>query len=59
PSLAGRVPARGELLEHPSGIQFEVLDADPRRIRRLRIHMVRREVQAPAEDTKNQEKTDD
>ena len=58
-SLAGRVPARGELIEHPSGIQFEVLDADPRRIRRLRIHMVRREVQAPAEDTKNQEKTDD
>jgi hemolysin (HlyC) family protein len=37
-SLAGRVPARGELVLHPhSGISFEVMEADPRRIRRLRI----------------------
>jgi magnesium and cobalt transporter len=35
-TLAGRVPARGEVLRHPSGIEFRVLDADPRRIRRLR-----------------------
>ena len=37
-SLVGRVPTRGELIAHPSGLQFEVLDADPRRIKRLRIH---------------------
>ena len=55
-SLAGRVPARGELIEHPSGIQFEVLDADPRRIRRLRIHMVRREDQEAPEALEKQEK---
>jgi CBS domain containing-hemolysin-like protein len=36
-SLTGRVPSRGELVTHPSGIAFEVLDADPRRIRRLRV----------------------
>ncbi len=37
-SLASRVPARGELLVHPpSGISFEVLQADPRRVRRLRV----------------------
>lgn len=36
-SLAGRVPTRGELLSHPSGLEFEVLDADPRRIRRMRV----------------------
>ncbi len=37
-SLAGRVPTRGELVIHPpSGISFEVMEADPRRIRRLRI----------------------
>ncbi|EWY42386.1 hemolysin C [Skermanella stibiiresistens SB22] len=36
-NLAGRVPSRGELLKHPSGIEFEVIDADPRRIKRLRI----------------------
>jgi len=37
-ALAGRVPARGELIVHPhSGLGFEVLDADPRRIKRLRL----------------------
>jgi len=36
-SLAGRVPIRGELIRHPSGLEFEVLDADPRHIRRLRM----------------------
>lgn len=38
-SIAGRVPVRGELIPHPSGIEFEVLDADPRRIKRLRVHL--------------------
>jgi len=37
--LAGRIPARGELVQHPGGIEFEVLDADPRRIKKLRIHL--------------------
>ena len=36
-TLAGRVPARGEVLSHPSGCEFRVLDADARRIRRLRV----------------------
>lgn len=36
-SLAGRVPSRGELIAHPRGLEFEVVDADPRRIKRLRI----------------------
>jgi CBS domain containing-hemolysin-like protein len=36
-TLAGRVPARGELISHPSGLEFRVLDADPRRIRRVRV----------------------
>jgi CBS domain containing-hemolysin-like protein len=36
-SLAGRVPKRGEVIAHPTGIEFEVLDADPRRIKRLRV----------------------
>ncbi|WP_332696055.1 hemolysin family protein [Bosea sp. (in: a-proteobacteria)] len=37
-TLAGRVPARGELIKGPEGLEFEVLDADPRRVKRLRIH---------------------
>jgi magnesium and cobalt transporter len=36
-TLAGRVPARGEVIGHPSGLEFRVLDADARHIRRLRV----------------------
>jgi magnesium and cobalt transporter len=35
--LAGRVPVRGELISHPSGLEFEILDADPRRIKTVRL----------------------
>jgi magnesium and cobalt transporter len=40
---SGRVPARGEVVEHESGVQFEIVDADPRRIKRVRVRL-----QAPA-----------
>ncbi len=36
-TLAGRVPQRGEVIVSPAGFEFEVMEADPRRIRRLRI----------------------
>lgn len=36
-SLAGRVPIRGELIRHSSGLEFEVVEADPRRVRRVRV----------------------
>jgi magnesium and cobalt transporter len=36
-TIAGRVPTRGEVISHPSGMEFRVLDADARRIRRLRV----------------------
>jgi CBS domain containing-hemolysin-like protein len=35
---AGRLPLRGELVAGPQGFEIEVLDADPRRIKRVRIH---------------------
>ncbi|MCK5374199.1 MAG: HlyC/CorC family transporter [Alphaproteobacteria bacterium] len=38
--LAGRVPARGEVLKHSSGMVFEIVDADPRRVKRLRIRNI-------------------
>jgi magnesium and cobalt transporter len=38
-TLAGRVPARGEVISHPSGMEFRVLEADARRIRRLRAKL--------------------
>lgn len=47
-SLVGRVPQRGELIAHPSGLEFEVLDADPRRVRRLRVRGLPAEM--PAKD---------
>ncbi len=37
-TLAGRVPSRSEVIVGPAGLEFEVLDADPRRVKRLRIH---------------------
>ncbi|MDO5758469.1 MAG: hemolysin family protein [Rhodobacterales bacterium] len=37
--LLGRVPVRGEVVEHPGGTTFEVVDADPRRIKRLRVRV--------------------
>jgi CBS domain containing-hemolysin-like protein len=36
-SLLGRVPQRGEIVNHPDGTEFQVLEADPRRVRKLRL----------------------
>jgi magnesium and cobalt transporter len=38
-TLSGHVPARGEVVAHPDGTEFEVVDADPRRIKRLRVRL--------------------
>ncbi|MDO6588993.1 magnesium/cobalt efflux protein [Loktanella sp. D2R18] len=37
--LSGDLPARGEVIVHPDGPEFEVVDADPRRIKRLRVRL--------------------
>tara|TARA_R110000787_G_scaffold63679_11_gene144228 strand:- start:331285 stop:332124 length:840 start_codon:yes stop_codon:yes gene_type:complete len=36
-TVAGRVPIRGEIIAHRGGIEFEILDADPRRVHRVRV----------------------
>ncbi|HTW36717.1 MAG TPA: hemolysin family protein [Rhizomicrobium sp.] len=36
-SLVGRVPQRGEVIHHPSGFDFEIVEADPRRAKKLRL----------------------
>ena len=41
-ALAGRVPQRGEVIAHPAGLEFEVIDADPRRVKRVRALPVTR-----------------
>jgi magnesium and cobalt transporter len=48
--LAGRVPSRGEIIPHPGGVSFEVLDADPRRVKRLRVRGLPRPASATAPD---------
>jgi len=40
-SLLGRVPQRGEIVNHPDGSEFQVLEADPRRVRKLRVTLPR------------------
>ena len=47
-ALVGRVPARGELIRHPAGVEFEVLDADPRRVKKLRVHVTRKAATDPS-----------
>ncbi len=37
--LSGRVPTRGEVVQHPAGVEFEIVDADPRSIKRLRVYV--------------------
>ncbi len=37
-TTVGRVPVRGELVQGPGGFEIEVLDADPRRVKRVKIH---------------------
>ncbi len=44
--LAGHIPAKGESVVHPSGWRLESVDADARRIKRLRLHAPESAVQA-------------
>ena len=37
--LAGRVPVRGEVVPHPLGAEFEIIDAEPRRVKRVRLRL--------------------
>lgn len=57
-TLAGRVPERGEVINHPEGVEFEVIDADARRVKRLRIRdMQKSEVTAAARPSAKSVKT--
>jgi CBS domain containing-hemolysin-like protein len=38
--LAGRLPQRGEVILHPEGFEFEIIDADPRRVKQVRVRKV-------------------
>jgi len=49
-NLIDRVPRRAEVITHPSGLEFEIIEADPRRVKRLSIRRLptpHREADAP------------
>ncbi|MDF3022951.1 MAG: putative hemolysin containing domain [Alphaproteobacteria bacterium] len=47
--IAGHVPTRGEVIRHqPSGVEFEVIDADPRRVTRIRLRNLPKKAPASA-----------
>jgi CBS domain containing-hemolysin-like protein len=46
--IAGRVPARGEIIRHGSGLEFEILDSDPRRVKKLKIDV--KNVRLPSDE---------
>jgi hypothetical protein len=52
---AGRLPVRGELIPGPGLFEFEVLDADPRRIKRVRITRLKDKRERPREQHKRGE----
>lgn len=41
-ALAGRVPGRGEIIRHPTGLEFEILDSDPRHVSMVNIRGLNR-----------------
>jgi CBS domain containing-hemolysin-like protein len=52
--MAGRVPPRGEIVRHASGLEFEILQSDPRRVKRIRIRLPRRDEPAADEQASDE-----
>ncbi len=46
-SLAGRVPGRGEIVRHPSGLEFEIIESDPRHVSMVKIHRLIKSTEKP------------
>lgn len=55
-TLAGRVPVRGEIVPGPGSLEFEILDADPRRVKRVRIHTAGSGLASPRDGRKREKK---
>lgn len=56
-ALVGRIPIRGELIPAPGPFEIEVLEADPRRIKRLRIHRRRRKAGSKVSTNRSREQS--
>ncbi len=55
---AGRLPLRGEIISGPGPFEIEVLDADPRRVKRLRIRPRREETTPRPRDGRRRDTSD-
>lgn len=55
--MDGRVPSRGEIIKHASGLEFEIMERDPRRVKKVRIHVKQPEATA-SEEPKRQENSE-
>jgi CBS domain containing-hemolysin-like protein len=49
--MGGRVPVRNEVIVHASGLEFEIVDSDLRRVKKVRIHVKAPAATAPSNDT--------
>jgi CBS domain containing-hemolysin-like protein len=56
-TLLGRVPVRGEIVSGPGPYEIEVLDADPRRVKRLRIGQRKERASAREREARRREQT--
>lgn len=46
-SLAGRVPGRGEIVRHSSGLEFEIIESDPRHVSMVKIRRLIKSTEKP------------
>src|SRR5262245_36509975 len=56
-TCAGRLPVRGEIVPGPGLFEFEVLDADPRRVKRVRITRLKERRDRPREPRRRETET--
>ena len=58
-TMVGRVPERGEIIKHADGLEFEIIDADLRRLKHLRITDTRPKSSKTATDVAPKDKDSD
>ena len=51
--MGGRIPVRGEIITHPSGLEFEIAESDLRRVKKVRIHVKPRPGEAAQDENES------
>jgi CBS domain containing-hemolysin-like protein len=50
-TMLGRVPVSGEFVHHPAGLEFEILESDLRRVKKLKLHLPKKSEKKTADQT--------